>query len=84
MRSPGCPDFKDSEGVLGQWSNHGITYFQDELKAKGGVTKRKPFNRETDLEGPQNLVTPAKRRALMKDSKTSLENKFHRGARSFL
>ena len=54
------------------------------MKAKGGVTERKPFNRETDLEGPQNLVTPAKRRALMKDSKTSLENKFQRGARSFL
>lgn len=55
---------------------------QEEQSA--GERERRPFNRETDLELPTNIVTPAKRRALMKDSARSLESKFTRGTKSFL
>ena len=54
------------------------------MKEKGGVVERRPFNRETDLEAPRNLVTPAKRKALMKDSQHALSSKFQRGSKSFL
>jgi len=55
---------------------------QEEQSA--GERERRPFNRETDLELPTNIVTPAKRRALMKDSARSLESKFTHGTKSFL
>ena len=61
-----------------------ILPLQEELKAKGGVTERRPFDRERDLEAPRSIVTPAKRMALAKDSKFSLDTKFQRGSRSFL
>jgi len=53
------------------------------VKEKGGVKERKPFDRETDLD-IRSTVTPAKRKALMKDSKQSLTSKFTRGTQSFL
>ena len=55
---------------------------QEERNA--GETERRPFNRETDLDLPKNLVTPAKRQALMKDSAKSLASKFTHGKQSFL
>lgn len=48
------------------------------------VKERKPFNRDTDLQLPQNLITSTKRKALIKDSSKSLESKFTHGKQSFL
>lgn len=45
---------------------------------------RRPFDREVDLKLPQNIITPAKRQALMKDSATSLKKKFSHGTQRFL
>ena len=45
---------------------------------------RRPFDREVDLKLPQNIVTSAKRKALMKDSASSLKNKFSHGSQQFL
>jgi hypothetical protein len=45
---------------------------------------RRPFDRERDLQLPQNIVTPAKRQALMKDSASSLKSKFAHGSQRFL
>jgi hypothetical protein len=45
---------------------------------------RRPFDREVDLKPPQSIVTPAKRQALMKDSASSLKNKFSHGSQRFL
>jgi len=58
--------------------------FQEECEKKGTPQERRPFDRERDLEAPRNLVTPAKRAALTKDSKTSLDSRFQRGSHSFL
>ena len=61
---------------------------QDDLKERdggsGGVKERRPFDRDIDLEVRPNQVTPAKRKALMKDSKYSLDSKFTHGSSSFL
>lgn len=59
------------------------TYSQEEHE-KGTGQERRPFNRETDLEIRSSLVTPAKRKALMKDSRSALDTKFTHGSRSFL
>lgn len=45
---------------------------------------RRPFDRERDLQLPQNVITPAKRQALMKDSAAALKNKFSHGSQRFL
>lgn len=50
----------------------------------GKEEERRPFNRETDLELPRNLMTSAKRRALVEDSVKALGSKFTHGKRSFL
>lgn len=62
-----------------------VLVFQRE-KAEGAnkVAERRPFDREIDLEAPRNMVTPAKRRALMDESRQSLDSKFQHGAQSFL
>jgi ribosomal protein S15P/S13E len=52
--------------------------------ADDGVNERKPFNRETDLQLPQNVITNAKRQTLIKDSSKSLNNKFTHGKKHFL
>lgn len=50
----------------------------------GSQNSRRPFDREVDLKLPQNIITPAKRQALMKDSATSLKSKFSHGTQRFL
>ena len=55
-----------------------------EERDKGKGQERRPFDRETDLDVQSSLITPAKRKALMKDSRSSLDSKFTHGSRSFL
>ncbi len=59
-------------------------HLQEAQRGGGDSSERTPFNRETDLEAPRNMVAPAKRVALMSDSKLALNSKFQHGSRSFL
>ena len=72
------------------WSSSGlclvpyniITHLQEETDESKNT--RRPFDRQIDLQLPQNIVTPAKRQALMKDSASSLKKKFSHGSQRFL
>ena len=62
-----------------------INWYSQLLQEENDETKtRRPFDREVDLQLPKNIIAPAKRQALMKDSATSLKSKFSHGTRHFL